>query len=155
MSTQSLNPNRRRDLASAGNILLQNPVSESSRLRQLRLTPDDLTALKRQGSVQREWRGKLQIYKLRFRRGGKQVVRYLGDAEVARQVAAELAILQATRRASRELHQITKTARETLQESKKKLAPHLDRIGYRFHGFAIRRRRTGTNITAEAAQYSK
>ena len=125
----------------AEDALLPVQAAEGDRLGQLQLTPEDLAALKRQGWIQKEWRGNTCIHKLRFRRNGKQVVRYLGDAETARQVADELAVLQAVSRTSRQLARLTKLARKTLRESKKSFMPHLDRVGYRYHGLDIRRRR--------------
>jgi len=116
-------------------------ASDIGLLGQLRLTAEDLAALRRQGAVQVERRGKKSIGKLRFRRGGKQVVRYIGGATAARQVQEELTKWQAAHRKSRELLRLAATARTALRGSKKALAPHLEQIGYRFHGLAIRRRR--------------
>lgn len=116
-------------------------VLEGSLLRRLRLTAEDLAVLRRQGAVQIEQRSRRNIGKLRFRRGGKQIVRYIGGAEAARQVQDELSQWQAAHRKSRELLHLAKAARAALRESKQALAPCLEPIGYRFHGLAIRRRR--------------
>jgi hypothetical protein len=144
-----------RDPVSAADLPASVPAITSSRLGQLRLTPEDLCALRRQGWIQREWRGNRQVYKLRFRRGGKQIVRYLGDAEIARQVGAELAVLQKAHRACRRLRRIAETARDMLRTSKKDLLPLLARNGYRFHGLAIRRRKLFTNEAAAGVPVPK
>jgi hypothetical protein len=127
---------------------------QGSLLCRLRLTAEDLAALKRQGAVQVEQRGGKSIGKLRFRRGGKQVVRYIGGAEVARQVQEELIKWQAGCRKSRALLHLTKAARAALRESKVILAPHLAQIGYQFHGLAIRRRRKPPGNAAHPAVFS-
>ena len=56
------------------------PSAESlpAALISLRLTAVDLQVLRWQGFVSAELRGNCRIFKLRFRRDGRQVVRYLG-----------------------------------------------------------------------------
>lgn len=105
----------------------------------LRLTAEDLEALRRAGSVQGEYRGKRCVYKLRFRRAEKQVVRYIGSEEKAMQVREELWRLHALDRKTRHLVRITKIALKVLRESKRALEPHLKNCGYRYHGLAIRK----------------
>ena len=120
------------------------PTSDSGResvLRALRLSDADLAVLKRQGSVHRERRGQQTIRKLRFRRDGQQVVRYLGSAEATRQVKKALMEWQTPHRQSRALLRLARNAREALRSAKQTLAPHLERNGYHFHGLAIRQRR--------------
>ncbi len=109
-------------------------------LQRLRLTAEDLAVLRRQGAVQIEQRGRRFIGKLRFRRGSKQVVRYLGGAEAARRVQEELTKWQAQHRKSRELKRLAKVARAALRGAKKTLVLHLQQTDFRFHGLAIRRR---------------
>jgi len=110
-------------------------------LLRLRLTAADIEGLKRQGSVRVERRGTSCRWKLRFRRGARQIVRYLRGPEEAARVREDLASLQAAHRKSRELSRLTRAARKALRESKHTLAPHLAAAGYAFHGLAIRKRR--------------
>jgi len=105
----------------AAGRMVESAALRGSRLEQLRLTDEDLAALKRQGTVQIEHRDNRSIAKVRFRRGGKQMVRYIGGAEAGRQVG------------------LAKITRAALRGSKKVLAPYLEQIGYRYHGWAIRR----------------
>ena len=95
----------------------------------------------RQGFVTEEKRGDRRYYKLRFRSGGKQIVRYVGDAERAAAVAQELSTVQSELKSMRELKAITKIANRALRESKMVLEPLLKASGLVFHGFAIRRPR--------------
>ena len=131
--------------AAAGTAALpvapEDPYRGPSRLEQLRLTAQDLAALKRQGTVLIEQRGAKHVGKLRFRSGGRQVVRYLGDVETTRKACAELAALQAAHRHAQELTRITRSARKAIRAWKKTLAPFLERNGYSFYGLQIRRQR--------------
>jgi len=85
-------------------------------LDRLRLPPADLEALRHQGTVHIEHRGGKPIGKLRFHRGGKQVVRYLGGTEAARQVQEELLRSQALYRKSRQLRRLLAEARAVLKD---------------------------------------
>lgn len=116
-------------------------------LAHLRLSPADLAALARQGFVTAERRGRRTYYKLRFRRGGRQQVRYLGS-DPARAAAVERALdqLQQARRHELELPRLTAAARRTMRESKQTLAPLLEAEGLRFHGYAIRRPRRERSV---------
>jgi hypothetical protein len=107
----------------------------------LRLNEEDLMVLSGQGFVCKEARGSLEFYKLRFRRGHQQVVRYIADAERAGAIRRELARLQADRKLRRELKVLTKSAKRTLREAKNKLEPILKIGGWKFHGLALRRSR--------------
>lgn len=103
--------------------------------------PDDFAELTRQGFVCGERRGNRTYYKLRFRRGGRQTVRYLGGTDCAAIVKQELAHLQADSRALRDLKARTKSANKTLRDTKRELEPVLQAHGFVFHGMAIRRPR--------------
>ena len=105
----------------------------------LRLTAEDLEVLKHQGTVQPERRGNRRRHKLRFRRGGKQVVRCIGGEQKANQIREELARWQALHRKTRRLARLAKKARRVLRESKRFLEPHLAKHGYRYYGLEIRR----------------
>ena len=107
----------------------------------LGLTATDLTELRHQGFVSRERRGKRTYYKLRFRSGGGQAVRYVGDAERAAAVRRELSVLQRTSRLRKELKSQAKVASRALRTAKKSLEPILNAHGRAFHGLAIRKPR--------------
>ena len=96
-----------------------------------------------------ERRADREFHKLRFRRGGKQVVRYIGNEERAAIVKQELSILQAESRALRELKRKMKTASRVLRESKRIMAPVLEAHGFVFHGLAIRRPRRRQNAMTD------
>jgi hypothetical protein len=110
-------------------------------LPQLRLAPEHFEALRRQGFVARE-RGRAgrDRYKLRFRCGGRQIVRYLGsDPAVAERLHSELARCQAAHRQLRQLRRLCRQAQRLLRETQSLLSPGLEQRGYRFHGRQIRR----------------
>jgi hypothetical protein len=71
-------------------------ASDRDGLAGLRLSPGDRTALARQGFVSTEFReGRRPFYKLRWRRGGRQHTRYLGQEPArAERVRAALDRLQ-------------------------------------------------------------
>ena len=75
-----------------------------SALAGLQMTALELQALRRQGFVSREQRGKRSYFKLRFRLLGQQRAKYIGsDPAVARQVQRNLDVHQAERRSELEL----------------------------------------------------
>jgi len=119
-----------------------NPLAEFPLLASLRISADDLRELARQGFVCEEKRGNREYYKLRFRSGGRQVVRYLGNAERAASVEHELSKLQNEAREMRALKAKVKIANKMLREAKIALKPVLAAHGLVFHGFAIRQPRT-------------
>jgi hypothetical protein len=110
-------------------------------LKRLRLDADEIAALSQQGSVATERRGQREISKLRFRRDGKQHVRYIGGADQAAIVQIEIAALQSGRRLGRELLRMSRTAKLALQASRAQLEPLLREEGLYFHGYTIRKRR--------------
>ena len=121
-------------------------ATETPCLAALRLTGDDLTALRRQGFVTAERRGKRIYFKLRFRRDRQQVVRYIGsDPDKAEAVQRELDHLQEDRKKELELSRLTEKAKKMLRKSKWVLAPLLAEEGFAFHGRQIRRRRLQRN----------
>lgn len=111
-------------------------------LASLRLDPGHWEALAQQGFVAGEQRGQRTYFKLRFRSEGRQVVRYLGDADRAEAVKAELKRLQQKTKTLRVLKARTKFANQKLREAKLALEPVLEARGFQFHGYAIRRPRT-------------
>ena len=110
-------------------------------LAALRLGDTDLVELGHQGFICREKRGERVHHKLRFRRGGRQVVRYIGNAERAAAVEQELSDLQSETAAFRELKAVVKIANKMLPDSKTQLEPLFASHGYAFHGLSIRRPR--------------
>ena len=110
-------------------------------LARLQLDDADVSALSSQGFVSREQRDGRTYFKLRFRRAGRQIVRYVGDANHAVDVKNELSALQTEARIMRQLKILTKTTNQQLREVKKQLQPILEAHGWAFHGLAIRRPR--------------
>ncbi|MBC8875702.1 MAG: hypothetical protein H8E44_40260 [Planctomycetes bacterium] len=106
------------------------------------MTGADLAALRLQGFVTAERRGNRTCFKLRFRRGRQQIVRYIGsNPDKAEAVQRELDHLQEERKTELELSRLTKKAKKILRESKRVLVPLLAKEGFAFHGRQIRRRR--------------
>ena len=109
-------------------------------IRDLRLTEEELVALRQQGFVSVEQRGESQYFKLRFRLGGVQRVRYLGStSETAERIRAELTSLQQERRRDRVIARLTRDAIKLLRSTKRELEPLLRVWGILFHGFSPRR----------------
>lgn len=115
--------------------------TEFPALAKLDLVGADLDELARQGFLALERRHGRPVYKLRFRRAGRQVVRCVGGTDVAALVAAELNTLQINRRKQRELDLVGRAARQMLRDAKTKLEPLVLEQGFKFHGRAIRRPR--------------
>lgn len=111
------------------------------RLADLSLTEADLIALRRRGTVCREYRRGSVYFKLRFRTDdGCQRVRYLGsDREVAEAVRCDLRDLQRHRECFADLQRRDTEARKLLRQVKENLEEKLEVIGFHFHGFQIRK----------------
>ena len=110
-------------------------------LAKLHLEPGDLSHLMRQGSVAQERRGDHAYFRLRFRRHGRQIARYIGDSATATIVIKELARLQTRRRLGREFAQLSQAGRRLLRETKVALEPLVIAHGMYFHGRTIRQPR--------------
>jgi hypothetical protein len=80
-------------------------------------------------------------YKLRFRLGGNQHVRYIGNIEMARAVEAGLLVLQQNVQRRRQLTALARAGSHQLRHAKQVLQPLLEIQGFHFHGQAIRKRR--------------
>lgn len=108
------------------------------------LTAEDLDALGRNGFVSAEPRKNgMMTYKLRWRVGGRQRVEYLGsDEQAAARVAAAVAALQGPGRTARALAREVARARAELRRLKAESASTLETLGYRYHGFCLRRTRS-------------
>jgi hypothetical protein len=86
--------------------------------------------------------GAVLYWKLRFRFHRRLRSIYLGaDLKKVERVRAELAAWQEARESARERARLESYGRKKLREAKAQLGPALARIGYRFHGDALRRRR--------------
>ena len=109
-------------------------------LAELRLEWRDLELLTRQGFVATEDRNGRKQFKLRFRRGGKQVVRCIGNAAAAERVRIEIERLQRSRHAQLDLDRTAREAARLVRKSKTELAAILEARGFHFHGLTIRRR---------------
>ncbi len=119
-----------------------------SALRRLNLTADQMSALSTQGFVARERRcGRRDIFKLRFRIDGKQIVRSLGtSATNAAWVAVAVKVLQRRMRAQRELRKLEGELWKYLKATKTSLRPAFELAGYRFHGMCVRRTRSRSGL---------
>ena len=95
-------------------------LAEFPALNRLRLKEHDLKELSRQGSLAMDRRGQRAYAKLRFRRDGRQIVRYVGGAERAQAVAAELAVLQHDHRLQHHLDELGCAAVHALRVAKQK-----------------------------------
>jgi hypothetical protein len=100
--------------------------------------------LARQGSVQPTWRrhrGRRlgPYYRLVYRDGGRQVAVYLGrDADLADAVRAELARLQAARRAGRLFARLVRAARAARRETIRDVDRRLRARGLYLKGYELR-----------------
>lgn len=109
-------------------------------LGHLQVTCKEYEALKEQGFVSIDRRGKRHIYKLRFRYEGRQRVRYLGMCEKkAEAIRRELADLQQPHKSRLMIARLSNQACELMRRTKKDLAPLLEAAGYHYHGYEIRR----------------
>lgn len=126
-------------------------------LARLEIGLTDSEALARQGFVAAEYRSgtggrRGPYYKLRWRCGGRQRVRYLGrDAEFAEKVRDVLHHHQRRVRTRARLRKLARRARARLRQAKSRLAPLLAERGLYFHGYAIRRRRWSRSAKTRGA----
>ena len=92
-------------------------------------------------------------YKLRFRDlHQRQRVVYIGtNRQLADALRAELHRLQSARRERRAWRHLVSRARWLLRSTKKKLQGDVSRRGFEFHGYALRRRRSGSRKSPASA----
>lgn len=111
-------------------------------LSELKLSPDELAALKANGTIVQERRRNSVIYRLRFRTpDGRQQSRYLGtDQNRVQQADKELRELQHRRQTMRELKRLSDLTRRRIREHKHHLSGELHSQGYHWHGLQPRRR---------------
>jgi len=131
------------------NTTNQLPVDHSAAnypiLASLGLASEDIAAIADQGFISPDRRGDRTYFKLRFRRNGRQRVRYIGGAARAIAVAAELKALQGDLQLRRRMAVLTRSVTSALRTAREKLQPLAESHGYYFHGHALRRRRNTTN----------
>jgi hypothetical protein len=135
-----------------------NLVAPQSALDSLQFAPNELAALRRQGFVTAEPRtANTTVFKLRFRIEWRQRVRYLGtDAKFAAAVENELNVHRRSQRQARELRALAIQAKAMLRNGKRRLVADLDKVGYRFHGHALRRsRKPIANDTGDQSMMSE
>src|SRR5262245_35691495 len=116
-------------------------VADFPALGGLGLKDYHLKELSRQGFLATDKRGRRTYVKLRFRCDGRQIVRYVGSAELAQAVSEELAVLQRDHQLQRHLDDLGRAAAQSLRIAKQKVAPLLAAEGFHFHGHAIRKSR--------------
>lgn len=107
------------------------------------VSAEELRALTLQGSIHSERRGGKTVFRLRYRAGGRQHVRYVSPCDAAA-LEVELTLLQRRYRARRCLRGLATLARQVLRQRKSTLAPLLEARGLHFHGQQIRRFRNAT-----------
>ena len=128
-------------------------ATDEGHLEVIGLDAEQLDAVRRQGFISRETRGRLTIFKLRFLLHGKQRVKYLGtDEQRVAAIQAALNKLQEGRVLDRRLRDLNQQARERLKESKQRLLPLMAGSGWRFHGRVIRRMRKKTRAMFNSGQ---
>ncbi len=120
---------------------IANEASAFPALARLGLSAEDMQALAQQGFMGAEQWGGHTRFKLRFRRAGRQVVRYIRSSEEADKVRSELYVLQRERRRRRELADLNRETSHLLRESKKSVQPLVEAYGFKFHGRQVRRPR--------------
>ena len=115
----------------------------SFQLEYLGLRCAELAALKENGHVSQELRGRnCLIFKIRFRISGRQTVRYLGaNPQLAEAVRTELERLRRPIVNRANLRSLTREGKRGLRRSKLTVFPTVEVLEHRFHGFALRRRR--------------
>jgi hypothetical protein len=114
-------------------------------LASLRLDGEDIAAIAEQGFISQDRRGDRIYHKLRFRRHGRQRVRYLGDAARAIAVEDELKVLQRQLQRRRRIAVLASSVTGALRTAREKLQPLVESHGYYYHGHALRKRRNNTN----------
>ena len=121
--------------------------STVSELEKLRLSPEEMQALRRQGFVATETRANVVFFKLRFRLNGRQRTRYLGtDPTRGQAIATELLKVQRQKRIHRQIARLDVAAGRTIREWKTRLVPLLEKEGLYFHGLAVRGKRRSRSM---------
>jgi hypothetical protein len=112
-------------------------------LTSLGLDQEQIAALSHQGFVSSEQSNQGPVrFKLRFRNGRRQVVRYIGtDNNFAEQVRCELDKLQERVRSQRQLNRQCREIRRRLRTIKRRTASVLTDIGHVYHGLSLRQPR--------------
>lgn len=126
-----------------------------SDIAELKLSVVNLQALARQSFVASQRRGRRMTYKLRYRVGGVQQVRCLGSDPVrAAEILAALEAWQAPRRTQQALRTIVAAGRALRRSIRPRLAEHVARAGYKFHGRRLRRPRSADSLPPGSRDHS-
>jgi hypothetical protein len=129
------------------NLELMSAPAARGLLERLSLDTAEIAVLARQGFV-REERDKMgnRIYKLRFRVGQRQRVKFIGrDRHSAQQIEAALVAWQRHRRLTLSVERLRREVSQRVREQWRQLDPILLAAGYRRHGREIRMSRKATN----------
>lgn len=119
-------------------------------LASLSLDEDEWSAIRNNGYIIEDMRSARSYFKLRFRRH-KQEMKYLGtDLVFVEGIRNELLLLQAERNAIRQLRKRNVAARTLLKHVKETLAGALEKQGYNFHGFSVRKSRSVSHFGVRA-----
>jgi hypothetical protein len=120
-------------------------IPEFTNLAKLGFAPEEIQSLfSREGFLHAESRGGRTYYKLRYRRDGRQRVKYVA-AVLVPAIRAELQALQQNLQLRREIAALERHARRVLRDVKRTLQPVLG-PEFRFHGQAIRQRRIPAHV---------
>jgi hypothetical protein len=121
-------------------LISAGPLTLFPTLSGLGLDDAVLDALRQQGFVGTERRGKREIHKLRYRIRGRQCVRYIRASQVAA-VTDELNRLQAPVRLRNRLRTTIREARVLVRTTKQDVISRLNELELVFHGTKIRQPR--------------
>ena len=122
----------------------------SSLLAELGLTDEDVLSLVNQGFLTAEYRvhGAARLgpyFKLRWRSNGRQRVKYLGrDVDRAEAISDAISSLREGKRRQDQLAALVADARKSLRRAKQAMNAAMANQGRYFHGFAGRKRETGS-----------
>lgn len=127
---------------------------EFAALRRVGLGDAELTAISRQGYVQRDRRlGGNSYWRLRFRFQQRMRTVYLGnDERIVAECRRELIELQAPKQRSRQLARSVRDGKRALRKAKARLEPLLGELGFHYHGDRIRRIRNPRAELSEQMQ---
>lgn len=113
----------------------------------LRLTQEELCAIRHTGYIIAEQRGRKVRYRLRFRIGPRLHSRCLGsDPATVAHLRAALAQLRAETEAWRAVAEILRRGARFIKQISVHFTPALEDAGYHLHGRTVRRKRLASSI---------
>jgi hypothetical protein len=130
---------------STNHLPVDHHLADYPLLASLGLDVEDIVAIADQGFISQDHRGERTYNKLRFRRDGHQRVCYIGNADRAIAVEAELNVLQRDLQLRRRMAELAPSVTSALRTARVKLQALAESQGYYFHGHALRKRRNNTN----------